>query len=204
MFCVFGEAKASATIISATDISCAPPAFSTEHGVHRVESVTAYLENSEGLKSPSLTSYLDYDLTVSSLTPTSGFKSGGTAVTISGTGFKDYPWLSCRFGTTVYPVLAQFRTSSSIVCVSPPQDSIGGVVVEVSTNGLDWTQSGLQFVYKANAFISALNPLYGTTAGGTLVTITGKIWGMQCVYKISTYILYFNLFLTMCSILMCE
>lgn len=82
--------------------------------------------------------------------------------------------IMCSFNGTV--VQAFNITNSSVTCHSPATRLQGGVVtVEVSVNnGMDFTSSGLQFIYLPDSTGLQLSPLLGPTTGNTLVTIYGE------------------------------
>ena len=47
------------------------------------------------------------------------------------------------------------------------------VAVEVSTNGVDYTSSGVRFRYRKPAYVLSLRPRSGPETGGTKVTVVG-------------------------------
>ena len=58
-----------------------------------------------------------------------------------------------------------------VTCLSPAHVA-GLVAVEVSTNGLDFTDSGVQFDFLGPA-IQGVQPVLGPERGGTMLTING-------------------------------
>ncbi|MFK4791795.1 IPT/TIG domain-containing protein [Microbacterium sp. ZW T5_56] len=109
-----------------------------------------------------------------SLSPTFGPTTGGTAVTITGTGFAGAT--SVDFGGTVLPLTNQ--TSDTTILVSSPPHAAGGVNVTVTN--VSGTSAPLQFTYYGqpvigdpDSNITGLDPDKGPVAGGTAVTITG-------------------------------
>ena len=63
--------------------------------------------------------------TLSLTTPTTGSVTGGTTVTLRGTGFvQSHPFL-CKFGSTVVAA-ATILDSTTATCVSPPSPSDSG------------------------------------------------------------------------------
>ncbi len=109
--------------------------------------------------------------TITSLTPTSGTTSGGTTVTITGTGFIGAT--AVHFGATT---AASFTvTSPTVVHAKTKAHVAGAVKVQVTTAGGTAT-SGTADTYTFSASapsISSFTPTSGTTSGGTTVTITG-------------------------------
>jgi hypothetical protein len=110
--------------------------------------------------------------TVTALGTTSGSSAGGTGVTITGTDFTGAGAVS--FGST--PALDfQVLSATTVFAVAPPQ-AAGTVDVRVTTpTGTSAVATADQFTYSAATApaVTGLSPSTGTTAGGTLVTITG-------------------------------
>ncbi len=102
-----------------------------------------------------------------SISPPSGPTSGGTTVTLTGSGFTG--GTSVTFGSSS----AKFTVDSDtqITTVSPPVNSSGDVDVTVTTPG--GTSTDL-FSYVAPPVILSISPTSGSTCGGTKVTITGS------------------------------
>ena len=121
--------------------------------------------------------------TVTSISPTSGPTSGGTLITINGTGFVSEPLptvtivptvtigaSSCGGAGGVGP--ATFVSSTKITCTTTSGSA--GLVQATVTNSDN--QSGLlgsAFNYFAPPVMTSINPAEGVTTGGTSVTITG-------------------------------
>ena len=109
---------------------------------------------------------------IASMSRTSGPTSGGTSVTITGSGFTTVQKVS--FGTTTarsYVV----KSSTQIQAVSPPH-AAGTVAVTVTTP--DGTSAAtpvgnFKFVSPPPVVIS-ITPSAGVAAGGTTVTVTGS------------------------------
>jgi glucose/arabinose dehydrogenase len=112
--------------------------------------------------------------TVSAVNPGSGPTSGGTAVTISGTGFVS--GATVKFGA-VAAVNVQVVNSTSLTATTPAQATAGAVNVTVTNPD---NQSGTLvngFTYTSPPpgppTVSVVNPGSGPTSGGTAVTISG-------------------------------
>jgi hypothetical protein len=103
---------------------------------------------------------------VSALTPARGQATGGTAVTITGSGLAGTT--AVQFGTTS----AQFTdvTATSLIAYAPP--GTGKVPVVITTPGGTATASG-GYTYIGAPAITKLSPSAGPVTGGTTVTITG-------------------------------
>ena len=108
---------------------------------------------------------------ITSINPTSGPTSGGTPVTITGTGFL------AGATVTIGGVSATVGTiTSTSIAVTTPAGSAGAKnIVVTNTDSQSATGSGL-FTYIAPnpaPSITSINPTSGPTAGGTSITITG-------------------------------
>ncbi len=127
--------------------------------------------------------------TVSSASPTSGPKSGGTSIAVDGTGFGPSAAVSLGGSACIGVTLV---SSTSLTCITPSHSP--GLVDVVVTN--TDTQSGTLsegFTYNdvtlATPTITTVSPITGTSAGGTAFTVNGtnfeasagvKIGGTSC------------------------
>jgi hypothetical protein len=109
--------------------------------------------------------------TVTSISPGAGPTSGGTTVTITGTGFTGAT--SVTFGG--YPGFEmEEQGPTTIVVTSPPYPSAGLHYIEVTTpEGTSGKVAATGFTYQSAPTVTALSPATGPTSGGTSVTITG-------------------------------
>lgn len=123
---------------------------------------------------------------VLSLTPSTGNATGGTVVAVEGSAFISTSNLCCRFGE-YDPVSATYVTATRLVCHSPPY-ALGSdpvVPVEVSLNGIDFTQDGVAFRYANVPFLGTwswweLALLIGGSALGALVVVVAVA---LCLYR---------------------
>ncbi len=112
---------------------------------------------------------------VLSVSPNSGPVTGGTSVTIAGTGFTGASLVS--FGGT--PAGFTVNADSSITATTPVADAADVVDVTVTTlGGTSAISATDQFAYTTvvtpfTPTITKISPNYGPPAGGTAVTITG-------------------------------
>ena len=85
---------------------------------------------------------------VSSVWPEVGASEGGTPVTLYGANLlsvsEQLGYLQCRFNSTV--VRASLLSEDSLVCNST-STAAGVVSVELTTNGCDFTASGVQYEF---------------------------------------------------------
>ncbi len=110
--------------------------------------------------------------TVSGINPTSGTANGGTAVTITGTGFLAGATVSLG-GTAATGVTV---VSSTSITATTAAHAAGAVnVVVTNTDAQSGTlSSGYTYTGSNPApTVSAITPTSGTASGGTAVTITG-------------------------------
>ena len=107
--------------------------------------------------------------TITSFTPTTGSTSGGTTVTITGTSFTGAT--SVKFGTT--PATTFRVTSSTKITAKTKPHAAGTVKVKVTNPGGSATSTGNFGFVASTPTITSFTPTSGSTAGGTLVTITG-------------------------------
>lgn len=109
-------------------------------------------------------------VTVSQVSPTSGPATGGTSVTVTGTGFTT-PSTVLFGGTPATNVSVQ--TGTTISCTTPAHAS-GTVDVAVqNSNGTGSLPNSFTFTTSGNLTLSSIAPTSGSVSGGTFVTITG-------------------------------
>ncbi len=112
--------------------------------------------------------------TVTGINPTSGPASGGSSVTITGTGFNGATGVA--FGSTA---ASNFTVNSDtqIRATSPAANLSGAVDVMVTTpNGTSAISSADQFTYLTPALlptVTSITPTSGPAGSGTSITITG-------------------------------
>lgn len=114
--------------------------------------------------------------TVSNVSPVSGPTTGGTVVTVTGTGFVTGPGnTSVSFGGT--PSTSVAVASATQLTALAPARAAGAIDIRVTTAGGTSAATPLTdtFTYVAAApNITSLSPAAGPPAGGTTVTITGS------------------------------
>lgn len=109
---------------------------------------------------------------ITGLQPTSGPNTGGTSVTISGTGFAT--GATVTFGGTAASNVSVLG-STTITAVAPAHANGAVNVVVTNPGGQNATSAG-GFTYTGGApapTVSTVSPTSGPTAGGTQITITG-------------------------------
>ena len=106
---------------------------------------------------------------ITSLTPSSGPTTGGTTVTIGGSGFSGAS--SVKFGSTTATTFTV--TSATTIKAKTKAHPAGGVAVSVTTSGGS-TVSSTDYTFVApEPVVTTFTPTNGPTTGGTTVTITG-------------------------------
>ena len=162
-----GTAATSVTVVSSTSITATTPA-------HTAGAANVVVTNSGG-QSGTLNNGYTYTSsnpapTISAISPVSGPAAGGTAVTITGTGFLTGAGVTLG-GTAATNVVVVSSTSITAKTAA----HAGGAVSVVVTN-TDGQSGSLSngFTYTNPApTVTTISPVSGTTAGGTAVTITG-------------------------------
>lgn len=136
------------------------------------------------------------------VTPNIGAAEGATAVRVAGTNFVPSPRLvfgelrvdyrrttsvtyrpttisslRCRFGNESVP--AVFHSATSLHCMAPlasaAASNVGVTIVPIAitTNGVDYGATTVQFTFVASPIVEAISPRAGSVEGGSVVTVTG-------------------------------
>jgi glucose/arabinose dehydrogenase len=168
-----GTSATGVTVVNSTSITATTPA-------HAAGAVSVVVTNTD-TKSGTLTNGYTYPAppapapTVATITPNSGTTNGGTAVTITGTGF--LAGASVKMGGTSATVLAV--VNSAIITATAPAHAAGAVdVVVTNTDTKSGTlTSGYTYTVPSGSnpapTVTAIAPNSGVTTGGTTVTVTG-------------------------------
>lgn len=113
---------------------------------------------------------------ITKLEPNNGLTSGGTTVDISGAWFNEVPMYGmfpfCKFGDVV--VRGKFISTTRIQCVSPATTQSFAVKIMVSSNAVDWIDTGHDFGYYDRPILNDIRPRYGNIAGGTEIWLKGE------------------------------
>ena len=102
----------------------------------------------------------------------SGSFKGGDVVHVHGTGFLPSKEFQCRFGDNVVP--ATFLGETYASCVVPTSRHPGKVSFEITTNGVDFSDSKISYEYHNRVVMAVAVPEQGPSNGGTSVTIYGS------------------------------
>ena len=71
---------------------------------------------------------------------------------------------------------AMWLSSSAVACKLPASDSPQNVTIEISSNGVDFTQSSTSFSYTRTTTLLRLQPSFGPVLGGSRIEILGGFW----------------------------
>jgi IPT/TIG domain-containing protein len=164
----FGGVPATVDAVTATAISVTTPV----HPAGVVEVVVVNPGGQAATLAASFTFVAPEPLVLTSVLPASGSTAGGTAVALSGAGFR--PGASVTFGGAAAAVVASAATA---IAVTTPAHAAGAVDVTVTNPDGQATTLPAGFAYQAPAppppVLSGLSPVSGPTAGGTVVTLSG-------------------------------
>jgi IPT/TIG domain len=166
----FGGVAASAVIyVSSTELQARAPAHAggtvSIAVTENPHSELATLINGFTYTEASSTS-----MSISGISPSQGPASGGTAVTVTGTGFQT--GTTVEFGS-VQSAGVTVVSSTQITAVSPPE-SAGTVAVTVTGSNSQSASLPSAFTYSSGPSLSSVSPTSGPVAGGTAVTIMGS------------------------------
>jgi hypothetical protein len=115
-----------------------------------------------------------------SLAPAEGARAGGTVVTLAATNLPrgHSGSVSCRFGRALVP--GRLLDDNHVSCVAPeaPVEKSAApsvaVSIDLSVNGVAFTDSGLLFSYVEAPTVTSVSPTHGDIRGGTVVNVTGS------------------------------
>lgn len=107
---------------------------------------------------------------VSSISPTQGPASGGTVVTVNGSGFQT--GATVMFGSTQSSTVT-IASSTQLDAMSPPENA-GTVGITVTDPNAQSSSLPSAFTYTSGPSVSSVSPTSGPVTGGTTVTILGS------------------------------
>ena len=181
LVCKFSEVRISATYISSTEVQCVSPALPLITSPVVVSN--NLLDYSSYGSTPSVTGDVHFTLsvvksladltTLPEVQSTFGPSSGGSLMTISGTGLFASDKLGCKFS---HRYGAGFIVSSDLgKCVTPAQEP-GFVALQISGSvavEAVYTSIGAQFEYQTIIDLDMIFPDIGTVGGGTMLNVHG-------------------------------
>ena len=110
--------------------------------------------------------------TILSIVPRSGPVSGGTKVVLHGSNFLLTGALNCKFGDVISTGI--YISNTTMHCVSPPMSSAKTVRLEVSSSGIEYSNSRMRFSFYNKLFVDSIFPNNGPEYGGSSITISGN------------------------------
>jgi IPT/TIG domain len=162
-----GVAAASVVVVSSTELQAVTP-------VHPSGTVTVAVTQNPHNQSATLTGGFTYisstSISISSASPVTGPTSGGTVVTVNGTGFQS--GAAVAFGSTQSTAVTVV-SSTQISAMSPPGNS-GTVAIIVTDPDAQSATLRSAFTYTSAPSVSSISPNSGPVTGGTTVTILGS------------------------------
>ncbi|WP_312599344.1 putative Ig domain-containing protein, partial [Brevundimonas sp.] len=164
----FGSTQATSYVVNSNaEIVAVAPALPA--GV-----VDVTVTNATGVSATSAASTYTYVAapTVTAISPTAGPRSGGTIVTLAGTGFAS----AARAGAVRFGAVGAAYTVDSdtqITATAPSGTDVVDVTV-TTPGGTSATSSADRFTYLAPPTVTRVSPAQGTTAGGQSITIGGS------------------------------
>ena len=169
----FGGVSASSVLyISSTQLQAVTPA-------HASGTVNMAVTQGPHNQSATLTGGYTYvsssssstnSVSVSSASPSQGPTTGGTVVTITGTGFQTGNAVS--FGS-VQSTAVTVSSNTQIQAMSPPE-SAGTVAVTVTNSSAQSSSLPSAFTYTSAPSVTSISPNSGPVTGGSTVTILGS------------------------------
>lgn len=109
-------------------------------------------------------------VSLSGISPSQGPTTGGTAVTLTGTGFQT--GATVAFGS-VQSTAVTVASSTQINAMSPPENT-GTVSITVAGSNSQSASLPSAFTYTSGPSVSSVSPSSGPVSGGTTVTILGS------------------------------
>jgi len=184
-FCKFGSefVKPSIYLNSTTLVCDSPKANKTSGSVSTSVKLTP--NYGHDLTLTGLMFYYEETPSIISINPKLGPKQGGTSIIVKTSCAlkkKQQSMISsendiaCRFGYDLI-VPGNIFNNGDISCDSPhlpwSVNNTVAVNLELTTNGVDFTSNGMQFLYHPIVSIFSVSPQSGSENGGTLVTLVG-------------------------------
>ncbi|CAM9157522.1 unnamed protein product, partial [Ectocarpus fasciculatus] len=168
LLCRFGRSVVTAAVTGVSgDALCVVPTYQSVGAVSFEVSMNGVDYTSDGW-----TFHYSPDINVESAWPLAGPESGGTAVTVTGTGFVGVHAIMCEFGSLGTLVPGRWMDSTTVTCVSPPHMP-GAATLRLSVNGQQFVETGLAFQYLIESTVRGITPSSGPQQGGTLVEVDG-------------------------------
>ena len=166
VWCRFGSTGGTVvgTLVSGSMVTCKRPAYLSG-------SVTIELSNNGVEYSEDGFVYTVSTASVRTIWPTRGDASGGTVLTLGGTGLDGVDELTCEFvsGSTVGT-----RTEAAWTCSAPRSDELGETSMRVVSGGQELDNGLLRYEYTPSSTVKSVVPSSGSMSGKYTVTVRGE------------------------------
>lgn len=162
-----GRTDISATFVSPSELRCTTPASSSPV----VSSLLVSLNGVDFFGTDDVDFRYVLPTTVVALSPSKGPQTGGTPITVSGSGFRLSSELGCLFDAEF--VAAAYQSETQVRCVTPPATKDRAVIVAVANDGPNSAAEGKGFLYTSGAYVSSIYPQSGPMSGGTSIRVNG-------------------------------
>ena len=158
-----GSSACTPVVVSANQVSCTTL-------IHLAQNVSITITNPDGDTAVLNNAYTYLDVpTITSISPTVGAVTGGTAVTVNGTNF--FQEATIFLGTNACNNLTVI--SSTVITCTTPANAAGTVDVTITNiDGQTATSIGA-YTHQPGPTITNVVPASGSPFGGTIVNITG-------------------------------
>lgn len=168
--CVFGMVVVPSVITNASTIQCLSPTVDRPQQVNFAVRVVG-----DQTARPFYFKFRFYaHPALASLSPTVVRARGGDRITIVGQNFARTNATYCQFGeSTLVP--ASVLTTTMIMCDCPPRTSGGYAMVDISLNGIDFTEKPLAVYYRDSFDIIQISPRVASADGGSIVNVTVNV-----------------------------
>lgn len=112
------------------------------------------------------------EVEITGAAPLSGPEAGGTVVRFSGRSLLGMGPVVCEFGSPRFRVAARRLERKGFSCETPAQKP-GAARLRISSNGQQYSDTGLSFVYRPQETVTSFSPRRGSVTGGTVVAVNG-------------------------------
>ena len=177
LLCKFGSTTSYATASSDTELFCHSPPNSNA-------AYTVSVYNRQWVSGPTYT--YEATPTMTSTSKSTGSRTGGTYLSLGGSGFPSGGTFVVYFAGV--PTPATYSSSSVLLCYTPAMHtSAGSSAVTFSWNsGINTASATFSFTF-VTVSVTSLSEVNGPAAGGTAVTVTGTGFqsGHRCKFGTS-------------------
>ena len=179
ILCRFGSLEVT-SVVNGRGVSCLAPEVSAIGTVP----VTLSLRHKEGRLSEAFETGYTYEYyepeETLSISPIEGPASGGTSVTVTGTGFRDSPYLAVKLlsddGVGYSLVSCIWLSDTQLKFQAPPNPNTsqpGFVYVSVTTNGVDFSDSNVLYYWQRSIVVESISPTSVFEQGEISINIYG-------------------------------